>query len=369
MFEKFKFNKVLKEISPLFSQLPDLSNTINTATDPFLFFDSIRSTLDILTTLSKYEQYPVFSGSLPSADISKIIGGLGLTVSNFLTRYVDSFFTQVKSAHSKDETYYLRMRYCDDLLKAFVSRNAFWLNPESVYSPLRLYLDENYTSLIDIIRTVYGFPSKAEDRSTYNSSIGEIDFMDGAIFEHWCKDFLVDSGFSNVILNGKSGDQGVDILAEKDGVRYAVQCKCYSSDLGNTPIQEVFAGKNFYNCHVAAVLTNRHFTKGGKELAASLGVLLWDRDWIERNMLDSSGVAPCSKQGKYYLDEMTPSAIEIFLDSTQCRISLLQSRLNLGYARAARIVDELEDKGFVGSFRGSRPREIFITRDIWNLIQ
>lgn len=107
-----------------------------------------------------------------------------------------------------------------------------------------------------------------------------IDSMDGHDFEYWCASLLEKLGFADVEVTPGSGDQGVDILAKKDGIKYAVQCKCYSSDLGNTPIQEVHAGKAMYNCHVGAVMTNRHFTAGGRQLAEATGVLLWDRDWI-----------------------------------------------------------------------------------------
>ena len=75
-----------------------------------------------------------------------------------------------------------------------------------------------------------------------------------------------------------------DILAEKNDVKYAIQCKCYSSDLGNSPIQEVHAGKSMYNCHVGVVMTNRHFTSGAKELANATGVLLWDRNKLLQMM-------------------------------------------------------------------------------------
>ena len=76
-----------------------------------------------------------------------------------------------------------------------------------------------------------------------------------------------------------------DVLAEKGGVKYAVQCKCYSHDLGNTPIQEVEAGRIFYNCHVGVVITNRYFTRGAKELAQRTGTLLWDRDFIASSII------------------------------------------------------------------------------------
>lgn len=113
------------------------------------------------------------------------------------------------------------------------------------------------------------------------TSFNSIDNMEGHEFEFWCASLLNACGFNNVNLTKSSGDQGVDILAEKSGIKYAIQCKCYSSDLGNKPIQEVHAGKSVYNCHVGVVMTNRHFTKGGKELAETTGTLLWDRDKLK----------------------------------------------------------------------------------------
>lgn len=109
-----------------------------------------------------------------------------------------------------------------------------------------------------------------------------VDGMDGHDFEYWCAELLKKRGFQNVEVTKGSGDQGVDVLAEKDGIKYAIQCKCYSHDLGNSPIQEVESGRIFYGCHVGVVMTNRYFTSGAKELAKKTGTLLWDRDYIEK---------------------------------------------------------------------------------------
>ena len=107
------------------------------------------------------------------------------------------------------------------------------------------------------------------------------DQMDGHEFEHYCGQLLQKNSFSNVEVTRGSGDQGIDIIAYKDGIKYGIQCKCYSSDIGNKAVQEAFAGKTFYNCHIAAVLTNRHFTRSAQELASRNGVLLWDREKLE----------------------------------------------------------------------------------------
>lgn len=112
----------------------------------------------------------------------------------------------------------------------------------------------------------------------------KVDGMEGHQFEYWCADLLRKVGFVNVEVTQGSNDQGVDILAEKDGIRYAIQCKCYFADLGNKPIQEVNAGKAIYHCIVGAVLTNSRFTQGGKDAAEANGILLWDRDWIKARL-------------------------------------------------------------------------------------
>lgn len=109
-----------------------------------------------------------------------------------------------------------------------------------------------------------------------------IDNMEGHDFENYCAELLKKNGFSKVSVTRGSGDQGVDILAEKGGIRYAIQCKCYTSDLSNKPIQEVHAGKNIYNCHVGVVLTNRFFTAGAKKAAESTNTLLWDRTTLAK---------------------------------------------------------------------------------------
>lgn len=108
-----------------------------------------------------------------------------------------------------------------------------------------------------------------------------LDELDGQSFEIWCAELLADNGFENVRVTKGSGDQGVDILAEKDDVRFAIQCKLYSSPLGNRPVQEVFAGKTIYNCHVGVVMTNSTFTSGAKEAAEKTGVILWGADRLE----------------------------------------------------------------------------------------
>lgn len=103
------------------------------------------------------------------------------------------------------------------------------------------------------------------------------DEMDGHQFEHFCANVLSQNGFENVSVTSGSGDQGIDIIAYKDDIKYGIQCKCYHSDIGNKAVQEVFAGKTYYNCHVGIVLTNRDFTRSAIDLAKKDGIILWNR--------------------------------------------------------------------------------------------
>ena len=68
-------------------------------------------------------------------------------------------------------------------------------------------------------------------------------------------------------------------------------------------------------------------------------------------------------------DEMLPQAVDVILETGQASVSMLQRRLKLGYARAARIVDEMEEKGIVGPFQGSKPRAILVTKEQWEIMR
>ena len=64
-------------------------------------------------------------------------------------------------------------------------------------------------------------------------------------------------------------------------------------------------------------------------------------------------------------DELLPAAVDIILETGQASVSMLQRRLKLGYSRAARLVDQMEERGIVGPFEGSKPRQLLITRAQW----
>ena len=107
------------------------------------------------------------------------------------------------------------------------------------------------------------------------------DTLEGHEFEYYCAELLRKKGFIEVEVTKGSGDYGADILAEKDGVTYAIQCKCYTAPIGVKAIQEAYAGRDYYDRMVGAVLTNQYFTTPAVEAAKKLKILLWDRGYLE----------------------------------------------------------------------------------------
>ena len=78
----------------------------------------------------------------------------------------------------------------------------------------------------------------------------------------------------------------------------------------------------------------------------------------------SGGSAPSADEGEG-CDELLGAAVEVILETGQASVSMLQRRLKLGYSRAARLVDQMEERGIVGPFEGSKPRQLLITKEQW----
>lgn len=99
-------------------------------------------------------------------------------------------------------------------------------------------------------------------------------------FEYWCSDRLKAEGWRTK-LTPPTGDQGVDIIAEKNGISVAIQCKMYSSSsVGNQAVQQVHAGASHHRTHYAAVITNSKYTNSAKQLSKSTGVILLNHNEI-----------------------------------------------------------------------------------------
>lgn len=102
------------------------------------------------------------------------------------------------------------------------------------------------------------------------------DKMNGYEFEEYA------AGYSKVTVTKASRDFGVDLIAKKHRTTYAVQCKLYQGKVGNSAIQEAVAGKSYYDCDEAMVITNSVFYPGAIALARANDVILIDGTQLKR---------------------------------------------------------------------------------------
>ena len=107
-------------------------------------------------------------------------------------------------------------------------------------------------------------------------------------FESYIAKLFSLRGF-NVLHVGRSGDLGVDLVAELGADRYAVQCKRQDEPVSRRAVSDAVAGKQAYGCNAAMVVTNHFFSQGAKELARSTGCQLVDRAQLAQWIVNSRG--------------------------------------------------------------------------------
>jgi hypothetical protein len=106
-------------------------------------------------------------------------------------------------------------------------------------------------------------------------------YLTGETWEGYLEQIFLKHGYK-VERTKVTGDQGVDLIASHKRIRLAVQAKGYSGSVGNKAVQEVVAGRIYYNCTHSAVITNSNFTKSAKELAQKTDCILVDGSGIGR---------------------------------------------------------------------------------------
>ncbi len=110
--------------------------------------------------------------------------------------------------------------------------------------------------------------------------LADVDHMPGLEFEAYVCRLMERQGFGGVYNVRGSGDFGVDIVAERGRVRYAVQVKRYKGGVSRRAVSDAVAGKYHFKCDAAMVVTNSYFTAGAKTLANSTSCTLVDRDQL-----------------------------------------------------------------------------------------
>ena len=89
----------------------------------------------------------------------------------------------------------------------------------------------------------------------------------------------------------------------------------------------------------------------------------------EKEKKNGGGTAAAAADAGEESDELLPAAVDVIFETGQASVSMLQRRLKLGYSRAARLVDQMEERGIVGPFEGSKPRQLLITKAQWQEMQ
>lgn len=112
-----------------------------------------------------------------------------------------------------------------------------------------------------------------------NRRLQDVDSMDGTSFEYYVAQLLIDRGYSNVSLT-EHYDYGVDIIAEKDGIRWGIQAKRYSGLVKAGAVRQVVTGLRLYKCDRAMVITNSTFSNVAKRLADGNDCVLVDRNGL-----------------------------------------------------------------------------------------
>lgn len=314
----------------------DLSFTINNTCDFEEFINSYNELIDIFRHLSSYEFTGIFTGMPPSENLAEINKKRPLVEKAFLDRYVGCFgksslssklsyidkFSLQATTYAKSiiQSVYISP---DSLRKKTAESTSALQVPSGLLDPYTieagLYLIEKdrvsigmiqrmfqvtFNRACKIMDQLYSLGLVSEDvgiqprrilmsADEFKQSIQHLtstlsdnsellsenfDSMDGLSFENYCAKLLLKNGFYNIEVTQTSADHGIDILAEKDDISYAIQCKCYSSNIGNAAVQQAHTGKSIYHKDIAVVLTNQYFTEQAKEEASMLGVKLWDRN-------------------------------------------------------------------------------------------
>ncbi|MDX1359348.1 MAG: DNA translocase FtsK, partial [Clostridia bacterium] len=112
-----------------------------------------------------------------------------------------------------------------------------------------------------------------------------------------------------------------------------------------------------------AYVSDHEISKITKFIKEQTDGSVYDENAIDKIDNISDGGSSGSSGGD--ADPLLPKAIEEVMAAGQASTSYLQRKLKVGYARAARIVDQMEERGIIGPFEGSRPRQLMISRDEW----
>lgn len=188
-------------------------------------------------------------------------------------------------------------------------------------------------------------------------SLEYINELNASEFIDYTRYILGRLAYNNVDVINTNDDLKVDLLAEKDNFKYVVRCKL-SSDLVNSDIvREAYEGKKYCGRNVAIVITNSRFSDGAIELSKDTGVVLWDKEVLLEMLTKVKGLTENEIENGEE-DPLYDEVVKFVVEYQKASASLLQRKFKLGYNRAARLIDLLEERGIIGQQNGSSPRVV-----------
>ena len=193
----------------------------------------------------------------------------------------------------------------------------------------------------------------------------KINSMDGLTFERYTANLLKLNGFVDAKTTQSTNDYGVDVIAFRHGDKYAIQCKNYSSTLGNSPVQEVYTGMAHYNASKAAVITNSYFTENAKKLAVDNSVELWDRDVLIKFIdnaipkVDKMDQAATPEEMEY--SNLFNESVEYALTKLNISTSDLQRTFDITFLESTKLFNDLRALGIIENLDSLRPSSVIIT--------
>lgn len=255
---------------------------INEMDISFIEFDTIKNPI----ARKKLEEY---------AEI--LNGKMNLNV-NSLSRYIDKekYNIYVKNLEEKlnvdkvmeeDEIINKYVEYYGD--KSIESNNIIVIS--EILGKDISYTMEKIQSHYDEIQKVFKM-KKIEDslfgfEGEQIRTLEYIDKLNGFEFEDYLEELFKTFGYDVEELP-YSNDYGADLIISKGVKRIVIQAKNYTGNVGNTAVQESISAKAYYNCDIAMVITNSYYTKNAIEMAKSTGVILVDRDELEKILNNGS---------------------------------------------------------------------------------
>ncbi len=210
-----------------------------------------------------------------------------------------------------------------------------------------------------------------------------LDTLTGVEFEATMQRVLQHRGWT-VSLTKASGDFGADLLGtDPDGTTWAIQAKRWKDSVGIEAVQQVIGAQAYYRTQRALLMSTAPLTKAAQELAQHVGVTVWLREdilsWLaddrdrqkpempsgvsmQPNRFDN-GLDPEIGESSTEQDPLFLESVQLVAETGQASTSMLQRRMRVGYTRAARLIDAMEERGYIGPQDGAQSRKVYLTAE------